>query len=60
MGFSILLADGGGGGGVGAGQCFHGSSTVKNPPTTQETLVQFLSWEDFLEKGKATHSSVLA
>ena len=25
----------------------------------QETLVQFLSWEDLLEKGKATHSSIL-
>ena len=26
----------------------------------QETLVQFLGWEDLLEKGKATHSSILA
>ena len=26
----------------------------------QETLVQFLGWEDPLEKGKATHSSILA
>ena len=33
---------------------------VKNPPTMQETLVQFLGWEDPLEKGKATHSSILA
>ena len=24
---------------------------VKNRPTMQETLVQFLSWEDLLEKG---------
>ena len=24
---------------------------VKNPPAMQETLVQFLSWEDALEKG---------
>ena len=24
---------------------------VKNPPAMQETLVQFLSWEDPLEKG---------
>ena len=24
---------------------------VKNPPAMQETLVQFLSWEDLLEKG---------
>ena len=33
---------------------------VKNPPTMQETLVGFLGWEDPLEKGKATHSSILA
>ena len=26
----------------------------------QETLVQFLGWEDPLEKGRATHSSILA
>ena len=33
---------------------------VKNPPAMQEILVQFLGWEDFLEKGMATHSSILA
>ena len=33
---------------------------VKNPPSTQETPVRFLGWKDPLEKGKATHSSVLA
>ena len=33
---------------------------VKNPPATWETWVQFLGWEDSLEKGKATHSSILA
>ena len=33
---------------------------VKNPPVIQETQVQSLSWEDPLEKGKATHSSILA
>ena len=32
---------------------------VKNPPAVQETLVQFLDQEDLLEKGKATHSSIL-
>ena len=32
---------------------------VKNPPAVQETWVRSLGWED-LEKGKATHSSVLA
>ena len=31
---------------------------VKNPPAVQETWV--LSWEDPLEKGPATHSSILA
>ena len=30
---------------------------VKNLPAMQETLVQFLDWEDPLEKRKATHSS---
>jgi len=33
---------------------------VKNPPVMQETWVQSLGWEDALEKGKATHSSILA
>jgi len=33
---------------------------VKNPPAMQETLVQLLGWEDPVEKGKATHSSILA
>ena len=33
---------------------------VKNLPTMWETWVRFLAWEDPLEKGKATHSSILA
>jgi len=33
---------------------------VKNPPAMQETWVQSLVWEDPLEKGKVTHSSILA
>ena len=33
---------------------------VKNPPAVRETCVQSLGWEDPLEKGKATHSSILA
>ena len=33
---------------------------VKNLPAMLETLVQSLGWEDPLEKGKATHSSILA
>ena len=33
---------------------------VKNPPAMQETWVGSLGWEDPLEKGMATHSSILA
>ena len=33
---------------------------VKNLPATQKTQVQSLGWEDPLEKGMATHSSILA
>ena len=33
---------------------------VKNPPEVQETRVQSLGQEDPLEKGLATHSSMLA
>ena len=33
---------------------------VKNLPAMWETWVLSLSWEDPLEKGKATHSSILA
>ena len=33
---------------------------VKNLPTMWETGVQSLGWKDPLEKGKATHSSILA
>ena len=33
---------------------------VKNLPAMKETWVQFLGWEDPLEKGMATHSSILA
>ena len=33
---------------------------VKNPPAMRETRVRSLGWEDPLEKGTATHSSVLA
>ena len=32
---------------------------VKNPPAMQETLIQFLGQEDLLQKGEATHSSIL-
>ena len=33
---------------------------VKNPPAMQDTWVQSLGWEDPLEEGTATHSSILA
>ena len=33
---------------------------VKKSPAMRETQVQSLGWEDPLEKGKATHSSILA
>ena len=33
---------------------------VKNPPAMRETWVRSLGWEDPLEMGKATHSSILA
>ena len=33
---------------------------VKNLPAVRETWVQSLGWEDPLEKGKPTHSSILA
>ena len=32
---------------------------VKNPPAMPETCVRSLGWDDPLEKGKATHSSIL-
>ena len=39
---------------------FPGGSEIKNLPTLRETWVQFLSWEDPLQKEMATHSSILA
>ena len=33
---------------------------VKNPPAMRETWVRSMGWEDPLEKGKATHASILA
>ena len=39
---------------------FAGMQMVKNLPATQETRVWSLGWEDTLEKGSATHSSVLS
>jgi len=36
------------------------AQTVKNPPAMQETWLRSLGWEDPLEKGMATHSSITA
>ena len=33
---------------------------AKNLPAMREAWVRSLAWEDALEKGKATHSSILA
>ena len=35
------------------------TQTVKNPPAMREIWVQSLGWEDPLEEGMATHSSIL-
>ena len=35
------------------------AQTVKNPPAMWETWVQSLGWEDPLEEGTATHSSIV-
>ena len=39
---------------------FPGGSMVKNMPAMWETWVQSLGWEDPLEEGIATHSTILA
>ena len=36
------------------------AQSVRNLPAMHETWVQSLGWEDPLEKGMATHSSILA
>ena len=36
------------------------AQVVKDPPAMWETWVRSLVWEDPLEKGRATHSSILA
>ena len=36
------------------------TQTIKNLTTMQETIIQSLGWEDPLEKGMTTHSSILA
>ena len=39
---------------------FPGGSVVENPPAMQKPQARSLSWEDPLEEGTATHSSILA
>ena len=41
-------------------QDFPDGSVVNYLPVMQDTQVQSLGWEECLEKGKATHSSILA
>ena len=36
------------------------AQTIKNSPAVRETWVRFMGWEDSLEEGMATHSSILA
>ena len=36
------------------------AQTVKNPPAMQKTWIRSLNWEDPLEEGMVTHSSILA
>ena len=43
-----------------AGMGFPSGSGVKNLPAMRETWLQSLGWEDPLEKGMETHSSILA
>ena len=44
---------------MGFEQRFLVAQTVKNPPAMPETWIRFLGWEDLLEKGTATPSSLL-
>jgi len=36
------------------------AQTVKNLPAMREIWIQSLGWEDLLDKGMSTHSSILA
>ena len=54
LSFQLILAD------MDALQASLVAQTVKNLPAMQETWVRSLDWEDLLEKGISTHSSILA
>ena len=41
------------------GEGFLVAQRVKNPPAMRETWIRSLGWEDPLEEGVATHSSIL-
>ena len=41
-------------------QSLYNAQLVKNPSAMWETWIQSLGWEDPLEKGKASHSSIVA
>ena len=61
-----MIPGSGGSSGEGIGHPFQYSwaslvaQLVKNLPAMQETWVRSLGWEDLLEEGMATHSSILA
>ena len=54
LSFQLILAD------MDALQASLVAQMVKNLPAMQEIQFQYLDWEDPLEKGIATHSSILA
>ena len=54
LSFQLILAD------MDALQASLVAQTIKNLPAMQEIQFQYLDWEDPLEKGIATHSSILA
>ena len=54
LSFQLILAD------MDALQASLVAQTIKNLPAMQEIQFQYLDWEDPLEKGITTHSSILA
>ena len=58
--FSRFMLNSGIGGSYGDSGTSLVAQKVKSPPAVQETWVLSLGWEDPLEEGMTTHSSVLA
>ena len=59
-GFNLNLSGRSAGEGIGYSWASLVAQLVKNPPAMRETWVQSLGWEDSLEKGMVTHTSILA